>query len=333
MSETPNMIKVFPGSDDSRGTTTRINISEVKPVDETTSPEMRPDEYEGVIAYDMKYNNFTRQPISICSIVPVNGIKTLNAQFTQAQYFDEFLEGVGVVETRINARLSDICTSLGVATVVFTITRVDVLNSNWNTSGLHNQNGTHTVFVTLNYDCIFYGQFTPNPFVEPAPAPVPCSCFTNIFTTSANFPSTNNNGTLTSNLFNMGTPTAQNGSLYVRAQGRAALGATATAITADFLTPNNFYTLKYDISSNLTPILTPGTNMEMEVKVNNVVVQNFVLDTNAKSGYINFVAPLGWASPYTVIQVTYTKSFGDRLSYPSATATWHVNFQVCNQYC
>jgi hypothetical protein len=334
MSETPNMIKVFPGSDDSRGTTTRINISEPGLVNETRSPEMRPDEYEGVIANEMKYNNFTRQAISICSIIPVNGVKTLNSQFTEGQYFDQFLEGVGEVEEKINDRLSTICTSLGVDTVTFTVTRVDVLNSNWNTSGLHNQNNTHTVFVTLNYDCIFYGQFSPNPFIEPAPEPEPCLCFTPSFTTTKNFGNSNNFGTLLSNTFNInGTQTTQNGSLYVRAQA-AAPDVYAQATAANILTPNVFYTLKYDISANLQPIVTPGSFMQITVKVNSTIVGIFDLNTIAKSGYMQFLATPGWNNP-TIVEVTYTKAFAlaDRSQYQSATAIWHVNFQLCNASC
>lgn len=336
MSETPNMIKVFPGSDDSRGTTTRININDVQPIDETVSPEMRPDEYQGVIANLMKKYNFTRQPISICNLSTIDSLKTLNQEFFEAQYFDDFQAAVAYVNDRINERLDEICLSLGVAQVTFQVTKVDVLNSNWNTSGLHNDSGAHKVFITLNYDCIFYGQFSPNPFVEPAPAPEPCACFTPSFVTTKNFASTNNNGVFLSNIYNInGTPQTQNGSLYVRAQGRATPGQNAIAITANILTENVFYTLKYDISANLQPIVTPGSFMQITVKVNGVIAGIVDLNTVAKGGYIQFLAPTGWTNPSTIVEVIYTKCFdlADRSLYPSGTATWHVNFQLCNASC
>ena len=335
MSETPNMIKVFPGSDDSRGTTTRISYQEVQEVGESYGPEMRPDEYTGPIGEFLKYYNLTRQTVNICEIIDVDGLKSLNQAIDTVFLFDNFSAAVGNLETVINEKIAAVVTELGLDPIGFWLTKVDILNSYMSPSGLHNQSGSHTVFVTMNYDVIIYGQFTPNPFVEPAPAPEPCVCFTPSFTTTKQFLSTNNNGVFTSNIFNInGTPTVQNGSLYVRAQGSAAPGANAIATAASILTGNVFYTLKYDISANLQTIVTPGEYMQITVKVNAVIAGIFDLNTIAKSGYVQFLAPTGWTNP-TIVEVTYTKAFplADRSAYPSATATWHVNFQLCNASC
>ena len=330
MSETPNMIKVFPGSDDSRGTTTRVIFQTVQDPETGFGPEMRPDEYEGIVGDNIRNYNFTRQNIGVIAYVNAIDTTTNTNQYFSAAEYHNFRDAIERVEAGIQAVIDEICIDLGIDPITFYLTKVDILSTSFQVMPQIVDTAKATLFYT--FDSIIYGQFSPNPFVPPAPPVVPCECYTPIFTTTLPFSSANNNGTLTSNLYNMGTPTAQNGNLYVKALGRVALGARAIAQTADFLTPNSFYTLKYDISANLQPILTPGTNIELQVKVNNVIVNNFVLDTNAQSGYFDFVAPTGWTNPYTVVEFTYTKAFGDRTNYNNQTL-WHVNFQICNQYC
>jgi hypothetical protein len=333
MAEITNMIKNFPGSDDTRGTTTRISYQEVQTVGESYGPEMRVDEYSGPLGNYLRYYNLTRQTVNVCKIVEVDGLKSINEAMDTVLLFDNFSTAVGNLETIINNKINAIVTELALDPVSFWLTKVDVLNSYISPSGLHNASGTHTVFVTINYDVIIYGQFTPNPLIEAVPEPEPCTCDASVYTVNQQFYSTNSNGVIQANTFNTGTPVTFNGSTYIRAQGRAALGATASVITNNFLTGGQYYTLRYEISANLTPILTPGTNSEIEIKVNGVVAGVFPLDTVVKEGYIQFLAPTGWATPYTQITATYTKSFADRLSYPSATATWHVNLRICSSTC
>jgi hypothetical protein len=71
---TPNMINNFPGSDDSRGTTTRIYYSIPQPVTENRSPEMRPDEVPGTLGEAFAQYNLTRQTISFS--IPTTGLDT-----------------------------------------------------------------------------------------------------------------------------------------------------------------------------------------------------------------------------------------------------------------
>jgi hypothetical protein len=327
------MITNFPGSDDTRGTTTRVKIVEPEPEGSGYSAVMRVDELKGVLGEALRSYNMTKFVANTCLIAPVDGVKTLTSLINENEYFDQFKQSISEIESYINNRISEEVLSLDLPeAVTFTVTNVDILNTTLETSGLHNQSGIHTVFMNLNWDVILYGQFSPNPLIEPAPAPEPCACFTPIWNVNAQFPSTNNNGVIIANSDGAGLPYAQ-GHIFVRAQGKASLNAQATVSTANILTENQFYTLKYDITANQVPILTPGTNSECTIYVNNLIVGVFSLDTVAKSGYMQFLAPTGWASPYTTFVFKYTKAFGDRLSYGSAELMWGCKFELCNASC
>lgn len=330
----PLMINSFPGSDDTRGTTTRVKKVEPQPVGSGYTPEIRLDELEGTLGDALRFYNLTKFTANYCREIDLSGITNVYSALDFNVMHQSFIDSLELFnDDYINPLIETTRTSLGLPDAYsFQITKVDIINQNLETGGIHNESGTHQTLVSINWDCIIYGQLSPNPYIEPEPAPIPCACFAPTWIVSANFGNSNNNGIAVAN---SDTPTGVPqvlGHIYVKAMGRAILNATATLSTALFLAENTFYTLKYDISANLIPIITPGTNIELTVKVHGVVVAVIPLDTNAKSGYISFTTPIGWTSPYSTVIFTYSKAFGDRTSYPSQEM-WSCKFEICNDSC
>ena len=149
-----------------------------------------------------------------------------------------------------------------------------------------NGNASGKAVVVFNYDCIFYGQFSPSTVTQPAPAPQVCALYTGV--------STNEESTIgpPQGIFaaNDTDPTLPPGQIKLSVQPRITAGNYATAYFNTPLVSGQTYTLFYTIP--LYSFSGQGSGGQIKIRAQNIesnLNQIFTLSKAAQNGYITFV--------------------------------------------
>jgi hypothetical protein len=161
------IITSFPQSLDAAGQFPRIQINEInEPGDEYTQV-MRADEIGGILGDAIRQNNLVRYCIDVVNDAAPLGTATISTiSKTNIIELPKFIRDS--LNPAINERLTDICSELEINLVQFIITHADIIGTD--VKPVFDADNAQ-VYGYRTYDVIIYGQFTPNPAAEPAPAP------------------------------------------------------------------------------------------------------------------------------------------------------------------
>jgi hypothetical protein len=322
----PKMINNFPGSDDSRGTTTRIYYSIPQPVTDNLSPEMRPDEFPGTLGDALKSYNLTRQTISIISNVSnLDTASNLNSYFRLSDQ-DAVTSAIADINDTINSCIEQVCDDLGVPVYTFVITKVDILSTS--VKLLHGVNGNQAGkgSILWNYDAIFYGQFAPSPLIQPAPEPQTCVLFTGASEIDAGFNPPF--GTFRTNDAGPAWPVL--GQVAMNILPRIQNGTVGSAFFNTPYTANTTYTFIYTIPAYSFSGPNPGGIIRFAITINGISIGIFSLSKSIQNGSIAFTTTSAGS------QFTFEMNIVSELASPTTAVKdfgGDIIFQLGNSFC
>lgn len=161
------IITSFPQSLDAAGQFPRIQINPINEPNRNYTQVMRADEIGGILGDKIREYNFVRYCIDVVNDAAPLGTATITT-ISKTNIFElpKFIRDS--LNPAINEQLTDICTELDIDIIQFMITHADIIGTD--VKPVFDADNVQ-VYGYRTYDVIIYGQFTPNPAAEPAPAP------------------------------------------------------------------------------------------------------------------------------------------------------------------
>ena len=287
---------IYPEGNDKKGEIQLIQIREAAAVDETWSKVTRLDLldcFRSTSDPDLRTTPVGRQTMmrqvissdaNILWAGPIgnNSFLALGALTTANVGFFEFVRiNVQEYEDLLNQYIAAIPETASVR-----ITKVHIINSHIQYAEKGND---HMFFHT--YDCIFYGQQSPNPYeppIPPVPPPPPCEQYLN-YGLTLNYPPPATRGTASVVGGNIGElillPKGGGGGT----QACAALWKIADPVDIFYQTPGNSFALKWEYSP-----LIAGTTINVTIKWQGVTITTIQMNSTGQTIYV----------PITVLQAT-----------------------------
>jgi hypothetical protein len=160
------IITSFPQSLDAAGQFPRIQVNIPNTPGDGYTQVMRADELSGILGDEIRKFNFVRYCIDVTTGPTPLGTTSMVDFGTAAirALQDIVRENLNVA---LASQLENICSDLGIDTINFDICFFDIINADVKFL----PHGGNDAYAYRTYDIVIYGQFTPNPAAEPAPAP------------------------------------------------------------------------------------------------------------------------------------------------------------------